>query len=83
MRTLKVYGWHGYRLAAKDRHHQTREICAAPSKAAAARAAGKQRPDQLWNLSETGNQREVEAALQQPGVVLWRSLDDHRGEYQP
>jgi hypothetical protein len=80
-RRLKVYGWSGYRLEAAGPHRQTREIVAAPTMVAAARAAGCVRARQLWNLCETGNKREIETAMAEPGVVFWRALDDWNGPY--
>lgn len=71
---LKVYGWSAFRREAAGPHHQTREIVAAASKAAAARAAGYKRPAQMNNLCETGNAQEIEIATAQPGTVFWRSI---------
>ena len=78
----KVYGWIGYRREAGGPHGQTREIVAAPSMAAVGRIVGEN-PRRLWNLGETGNAREIEAASARPGIVLWRLLDDHAEEYRP
>lgn len=69
MSKLKVFGWQSFRAG-----RQTREIVAAPSKAAVARLAGANRPDQLFNLCETGNEQETETALTEPGVVFWREI---------
>lgn len=83
---MKVYGWQGWRnecRPAKNGDHATRKICAAKSMAAVARAAGVERSTQLFNLTETGDTQEVEAALARPGVVLWRPLDDRDGPYVP
>jgi hypothetical protein len=71
---LKVYGWQGCRQKAPG-SKQTYEIVAAPSKAAAARAAGYVAPRQMFNLCETGNDDDVAQALSEPGVVFWRPLD--------
>ena len=67
---LKIYGWQSQRSS-----DQTREIVAAPSRAAAARLAGYQRPDQMFNLGETGNSQEIEIATSKPGIVFWTSLN--------
>lgn len=85
-RELRVFGWMGQRIecpAAGNGSRQTREIVAAYSKADAARAAGKKAPTQahMWNLSETGNDTELSTALQFPGVVFWRPLDERRYGY--
>jgi hypothetical protein len=72
-RALKVYGWVGYHRDAPGGNHQTREITAAPSKAAVARLLGTS-VSALQNLSETGSTEEVAAAHAAPGVVLWQGL---------
>lgn len=76
-----VYGWEGWRPNLGLRRSQTREIVAAPSKAAAARAAGFDRPAQMFNLSDTGNAREIAVACAAPGVVFYRGLDADDGEW--
>jgi hypothetical protein len=77
---LKVYGWGGYRPESKNSHHQTREIVAAQSKAEVARIVGVTSPARLWNLSRTWNGREILIALEEPGVVFWKDLDDYSAE---
>lgn len=79
-RELKVYGWVGFKGGG-----QLRLIVAAPSFAAAQRAAVAAG---LFTIrkdysSVTGNEAELKAALAQPGVVLGRGLDDHRASYRP
>lgn len=75
--TLRVYGWQSCRPGVGlGVHNQTREICAAQSKAEVARIVGVRAPRLLFNLGETGNDEERAAALAQPGRVLWRGLDD-------
>lgn len=77
-RPLRVFGWQGTRFEcppAPNGSRQTREIVAAKSAAAAARAAGRDRPAQLFNFCETGNAAEIRAARGRPGVVLWRPID--------
>ena len=71
----KVYGWISTRRDCEGPHHQTREIVCAPSRAAAARAAGIKSPRQLWNLCETGNEEEIRVATGAPRKVFWRPLD--------
>lgn len=78
-RALRVYGWCGF----VSGHVQARLIVAAKSKAAAARAAGYKAPRQMFNLCETGNAAEIAAATAQPSIVMWRGLDEFRGEYRP
>ena len=85
MRKLKVYGWQGWRnecRPAANGSRATREICAAPSAAAVARAAGVSTPARLWCLCETGNTQEVETAMRYPGIILWRPLDDYNGKFR-
>lgn len=71
---MKVFSWIGHRNEAGPRL-QTHEIVAAPSKAAAARAAGERDPRRLFNLGETGNAADIAIATAEPGVVFWRPLD--------
>lgn len=68
---MKVYGWQG------SRPHvgQTREIVAARSKAAAARAAGYDDPRQMFNLTDTGNIQEINVAHRNPGTVFWTPIN--------
>lgn len=81
--TLRVYGWQGYRAGlGRGVHNQTREICAAASKAEVARIVGVKSPRKLFNLEETGNAEECAAARAQPGRVLWRGLDDWKGPWR-
>jgi hypothetical protein len=74
---MKVYGWSGIRYPMKESNGQTREICAARSAAACARAAGMKYPRQLFNFCETGNDDEIRQAMIDPGKIFWRPLDDH------
>lgn len=86
-RKLRVYGWQGYRYDA-PKHGDTREIVAATSMREAARAAGEfyssgePAPQRLFNLCETGNAREIETAMTEPGVIFWRGLDEFGGPYR-
>lgn len=76
-KALKTYGWQGNRFEcppAPNGGQQTREIVAATSAAAAARAAGLQRASQLWNLGVTGNADEIALAQASPGTVYWQPL---------
>jgi hypothetical protein len=86
---VKVYGWQGYRGREIDEHfpetpdyrsRQTREICAAPSRAAVYRATGE-RVSYHFNLVETGNAEEIEQALSGPGTVFWKPIDDRSGRW--
>lgn len=79
---LKVYGWQSARTAAglhpdgQEWNNTTREIMAAASEAAVARAAPNvTRPRQLFNLTETGNTREIEVAMSKPGTIFWQPLN--------
>jgi len=79
---LKVYGWISQRIEARDhpegKHwsNQTREIMAATSKAAVARAVPfVTRPRELFNLAETGNQTEIDTALSKIGTIFWKPVD--------
>ena len=82
MKKLKVYGWCGHRLECPEYHKQTREIVAAPSMAAAARAAGKNNARQLWNCCETGNAQEIKVAMKEPGVVFWCGINDYQKKFR-
>jgi len=82
-RPLKVYGWQTYACGVHQRavatrrashHTELRAIVAASSKTAAARIAGGT-PRRLFNLGETWNAAETEAAMARPGVVLIAPLD--------
>ena len=85
LRKFKVYGWRGWRNEcepAPNGSHQTREIVAATSLAAAARAAGEKGPWALDCVSETGNAQELDVALGSPNTVFWRSLNDNKGPFR-
>lgn len=76
-----VWGWSGFRREcppAPNGSRQTREICCAPSMAAAARAVGKKRASELSNICETFNETEVALARAKPGVVFWSALSSGR-----
>lgn len=75
---MKVYGWQSTRFKAGGAHNQTREIVAAKSMAAAARAAGYERPAQMFNLGETWNADELRVALADPGAVYWSPINAKR-----
>jgi hypothetical protein len=75
---LKVYGWTGSRNAARagnSVHSQTREFMAAYSVAEVLRATGMPRSSWHFSGAETGNDREVEVAMANPGKVFWMKLD--------
>ena len=83
--SLLVFGWQGHRHEcppAPNGSRQTREICAAKSMAAVARAAGVKYPRQLFNLCDTGNAYECELALSSPGTVFWRPIDGKSEEFK-
>lgn len=88
-RKLKVYGWSAFyiRGAEKQFNQSFRCIVAATSQADAARLAGKEKPRDLWQLTETGNAGEIALATTKPGTVFfqvhhapaavpWQELDD-------
>lgn len=79
---LKVFGWQGFRSDSNLPRGMTREIVAAPTQIAAARIAGVKRPGQLFNFCETGNRDEIAAAMAQPGVVMYRGLDDRKTPFK-
>ena len=88
---MKVYGWTGRRNPREFQAHfpdapswniQTREFVAAPSKAAVYRITGG-RPSEHFNITETGNKRELEIATANPGVVYWRPLDAYKADPVP
>ena len=80
-RKLKVYGWRGYRgecPPAPNGSHQTREIMAALSMAAVTRAMGYKNAQtgiRQLDLCETGNDNEIETAMNEPGAVFWCPLN--------
>lgn len=75
-RKLKVYGWTGTKATPGSRQRQSRNIIAAHSVAELLRLTGIPRSQYSWSGGETGNAEELAAALAQPGVMLWRPLDD-------
>lgn len=82
MAKLRVYGWLSFRAQATNNSRQTREVCAASSKAEVARLAGKTRHTQLFNLCETANPEEVKVALATPRTVFWQELYRRDGVWQ-
>lgn len=72
---LPVFCWDAQRPEAPGPHHQTRELVAAPSKAAAARAAGVSSPAKLHNLYRTPQPVEQALARSKPGVVFWQPIN--------
>lgn len=72
---FKVYSWPGHRSEAKPRG-QTREICAAKSKAELYRLMGWKSGTVRWNLGVTGNAEEIATATAKPGTVFWSPLDE-------
>jgi len=87
-RKVKVYGWTancGADTAAAlgDAPHirQCRAVVATTSKAAAARIAGREGPWQLFNLGETGNQKELDYCLNDIGAIYIASMQGGRPLY--
>jgi hypothetical protein len=78
---LKVFGWVGYHDESTDYHKQARMICAVRSKAELRRITGLSRSFVDDFAGITGNAQEIEAALREPGLILWRSINDRSGEY--
>lgn len=72
---MKVYGWTGMRPECKTHHKQTREVVAAPSRAAAARIAGITSRTEIAEIVETRNDAECNLALSSPGEIFWHPLD--------
>lgn len=78
---LKVYGWTAtmpealrVRLGDQHWHCQCRAVVAARSLTAVGVIVGRSYR-QLFNLCETGNDREIEIALARPGVVFAASIN--------
>jgi hypothetical protein len=71
-RSLKVYGWRGFREGT-----QSREVMAAESVAEVLRRAGVTRATWNWSGGETRNPEEVAIATPEPGTVFWHPLDEH------
>jgi hypothetical protein len=69
-RPLHVFAWQHHRAGVG----QTREVMAAPSKAAVARALGLRRPTQVFNLCETRNAQEIAVAHAHAGKILSRGI---------
>ncbi len=82
-RPLKVYGWQSFRNDRRIEHNghwQTREICAAFSKAEVARIVGVKSVSALHNICETGNDKEVALATAKPHTVFFTAIT-RGGEY--
>ena len=93
---LRVWGWQSFRHEPDQPARwdsQSREICAAVSKAAVGRAvAAAQRaaglspwnvsddPRKLFNLDETGNAAEIEQAMSEPNTVFWHPINERESE---
>lgn len=77
-RKLKTYRW-----VQMLKGGQYEMIVAAHSKAEVARIAGYDRPDQLWNLGETGNKDDIETATAKPGQIFYARLNDYSAKLQP
>jgi hypothetical protein len=35
----------------------------------------------LWNLCETGNSKEIEIAMSEPGVIFWKPIGDYTDSF--
>lgn len=71
---LKVVGWQGFRSEAPA-SRCTREICAVASIAELCRRTKKRR-SQFFNITETGNAREIAQAMKEPGVIFWKGINE-------
>ena len=81
-RDLRVWGITLFRREAPGPHHQTREIVAAPSRAAAGRAFGVSAGHMAKWAEETGNELELQTAIAEPGVVFWCGVNEYNGPYR-
>ena len=79
---MKVYGWQSFwndpRI--KGTHKQVRLICAARSMAEIMRTF-KLRKCEMFNICETGNQKEIEVATAEPLVIFATSLSVYGEPY--
>jgi hypothetical protein len=79
---MKVFGWTSFwndpRIT--DNHKQVRCICASKSMAAIKRTYGF-RQSNLWNIRETGNDREIALASNSPLSIFARDLNNWNAEY--
>lgn len=89
---LRVWAWPSFCHDAKcpcqwhkkERgHNQVTVIVAARSKAEVARIAGYNHPARMWNLTETGNERQIKLATAREGKMLHSALDDYLNNYFP
>lgn len=76
MKKLTVYGWITFCPGAPGNGGQVRAICAARSMAEVARNVGERSPRALFNIGDTGNEREVALAMASLGEVLVRPIND-------
>lgn len=79
-RKMKVFAWQGHRSTARKEspncNPQTREIMAASSMAEIGRKLGI--TPRSVEMTETGNQIEIQVAMAEPGVVFWQPISEHR-----
>ncbi len=91
-RKLKVYSWqaspvipanHPIRSESGWASHYTQveAIVAARSQAEVARLAGYDRPSQMFNLGETGNDAAIKAATSEPGTLFIKHMGGGRPSY--
>lgn len=76
MAQIKVYGWQTFVSGAPSNGGQVRAICAARSMAEVARRTGAKSPRQLFNLGDTGNEREIALAMAHPDAILVRAISN-------
>lgn len=62
-------------------HKQMRAVVATTSRKAAAELLGLSNYEASQWMTESGNEKEVDAALVVPGQVVWRLLDSHNDPY--
>jgi len=76
---IRVYGWQSFRreaVPAPNGSRQTREIVVARSVAEVMRITGMTRTAFGYAGGETGNQKEIDQAMTEPGAVFWTELDN-------
>ncbi len=79
---MKIYGWQTFVSGAPRNGGQVRAICAARSMAEVARRAGERNPRALFNLGDTGNEREIALVAAHPDAILVRPINDWNAPYR-
>ena len=86
MAKLKVYHWLDMTSVKWEECPWVRQvdcIVAAKSKAEVARLMGEKYTHNLFNLSETWNDKDIALAMSKPGTIFWRHDGDHvTGEWK-